>query len=867
MSKVTPMMQQYMSIKERHKDAVLLFRLGDFYELFFDDAVEVSRILQLTLTKRHDVPMCGVPFHALEGYLARLTKFGKKVAICEQLSDPALPGIVKRDVVRIVTPGTTFSESVLDSKANNFVIGIVVEDKRIGLAYADITTGVFNIMMPENFEELHDEIVRLQPAECVVDAAVKTMPDCLKRYDELPVFPHQLWHEPLEYLSKHFGVNDLKGFGLDSTGEIDGGCIDVATRAAALLLDYLCETQKSKLEHMQPPKIVVRNDGMILDETAVRNLELMKNLRDGTREGSLINVIDESLTAVGARMLRQWLLRPLHGIKKIEERLDSVEEVIFTGDLQAKLPEVLKSILDLERLMSRLTVGAGNARDMLGVAISLRAMVPLTDLLASARSHLFTSVHTQLKTCAKVLTPLCDEMLTAVSENPPLSLREGGLIRDGYDSALDALKKISLEGKTFIQKLQTQEVERTGINSLKIRFNQVFGYYIEITRSNLKNVPEDYIRKQTLSNCERYITPELKEYEETVLGAEEKMKEMEYRLFLQLREKVKNHIVDIQKVAQLFGQIDSLFALANVALRRNYVRPKIGEQESSLSIVNGRHPVVETMAGARFVPNDTQLDKEKRLILLTGPNMGGKSTWLRQTALITLLAHVGSFVPADEASIPLTDRIFTRIGASDNLVRGQSTFMVEMQETAQILHYATANSLIILDEIGRGTSTYDGVSLAWAILEYIHDKVGAKTLFATHYHELVNVAERLPHAINMSVSVKEERGEVVFLHRIQVGAISKSYGVEVARLAGVPTEIVKKAKDILRDFEEGIVDKAIDSRVREEAHIENQLNIFDEREHRALKELDELDVDMMTPIDALNKLHEMKGRLDRIEKI
>lgn len=860
--KLTPMMRQYKDLKERYKDAILFFRLGDFYEMFFEDAVIVSRLLNLTLTKRHTAPMCGIPFHALDSYLGRLTRLGKKVAICEQLSDPNLPGIVERDVIRVVTPGTTFDERILEQKSNRFIISVAFSGEKIGLAVCDLTTGLFQVSAPKNLEELRDEIFRLKPAECVIDAAEKSLPDELKNFEKLPVFPHQFWEEPKEYLAKHFGVKNLECYGIENCEEI--------IFAAGLLLNYLKETQKSDLAHLRPPQILNRSDEMILDETAIRNLELIESMREGKREGSLLAVIDATKTSMGGRTLRQWLLHPLHDKNKIEQRLSAVSEILNDFDLKTHLPEIFSNVLDVERLLSRLSVGAGNARDALGIAISFNAFTPAKEVLKNAKSVTLQDLFERL-TKLTALDNLRETILKTIVENPPLSLREGGLVRDGINSELDELRKISSEGKGFLERLQQTEIKRTGINSLKVRFNQVFGYYIEITKANFHLVPADYIRKQTLVNAERFITAELKEYEEKILGAEAKMKELEYNIFLQLRLELQEHTREIQEAAQIFGTLDALNSLKIIAEKNRYKRPEIGEEESELIIKNGRHPVVEALAGGKFVPNDTELGlrvegRGAKIILLTGPNMGGKSTYLRQTALIVLLAHIGSFVPADSARIPLTDRIFTRVGASDNLVRGQSTFMVEMQEASQILHYATKNSLIILDEIGRGTSTYDGVSLAWAILEYIHDAIGAKTLFATHYHELIAVAEKLKNAANFSVAVKEDK-EIVFLYKVVKGAIDRSYGIEVARLAGLPKEIIAKAKTILNDLEEGILDQAISATAKKQRRDENQMDIFEPavtvapRPHRAIEELKKIDIDKITPLDALKKIDEWKKEL------
>lgn len=855
--KLTPMMRQYTQMKEKYADCLLFFRLGDFYELFDKDAIEASRLLNLTLTRRQEVRMCGVPYHAVDNYLGRLTKLGRKVAICEQLSDPSLPGIVKRDVIRVVTPGTTFDERILDQKENRFIMSIVTEKEAIGLAACDLTTGVFHVFSCKNWQEARDEIQRIRPAECIVDATPQSLPQFLKEFQKLPVFPHQCWDSPKELLKKQFKVKDLTGFGIENSPAV--------ISAAGLLVNYLRETQKSDLAHLKAPKLITRQDEMILDETAIRNLELLETLREGKHEGSLLSVIDKTHTPMGGRTLRQWLLHPLHRKEAIERRLEAVSEIIGNFELKTKLKETFAGVLDLERLLSRISIGVGNARDLLGIGISLKNMSALGEVLCKGKSVFLKNLNKELSTLDS-LNALREKLLSALTEAPPLSIKDGGIIKDDVHAPLDELRKISREGKHFIHELQKREIEATGITSLKVRYNQVFGYYIEITKANLGLVPAHYTRKQTLVNGERFITPELKEYEEKILGAEEKIKALEYEIFLSLREEVKKKTTEIQTLAQIFGTIDTMLAFALVAEINHYTVPKIGDPETSLIIKNGRHPVIEQLSGGRFVPNDIALGQavkghpaeSGKIILLTGPNMGGKSTYLRQAALIVLLAHIGSFVPADEAKIPLTDRIFTRVGATDNLVQGQSTFMVEMQETAQILHYATAESLIILDEIGRGTSTYDGVSLAWAILEYIHDHIGAKTLFATHYHELIRVAEKLPSAENWSVAVKEEKGDVIFLYRVLPGAIDRSYGIEVARLAGLPSAVITKAKTILRDLEEGVLDSAIEAKAKAMQKDERQLNIFAQRPHRVIEEIQKLDVNNITPLEALQKLHELK---------
>lgn len=846
-------MSQYLELKGKYPDCLLFFRLGDFYELFGDDAVAGSRILNLTLTKRHETPMCGIPYHALDNYLGRLTKAGRKVALCEQLSDPALPGIVKRDVVRVITPGTTLDERILSDKSHNFIVSIVRNGEVFGLAAVDLSTGLFLAAQPTGEQALNAELQRLEPAECIVDQAAKQLPESLRQFDRLPVFPHQFWEEPEAFLSRFFAVKDMRGFGISDEEQALG--------AAALLLSYLKETQKCELKHIRPPKLIAHRDEMLLDDVAIRNLELVASLRECAREGSLLAVMDKTETSMGARLLKHWLLNPSTKRALIERRLDAVEEVKKNYELKNGLGELLATVLDIERLLARVSLGTGNARDLLGIAHSLSALELLQNGLGGAQSELLRELSSRAAALTS-LKELAQLISTALVPDPPISIREGGLIAAGHSAELDELRAISHDGKSMIQKMQEEETTTTGISSLKIRYNQVFGYFIEVTKSNLDKVPERYIRKQTMTNAERFITPELKEFEEKILGAEGKSKDLEYQLFLELREQVKEETTQLQEAAELFAVSDVLLSLSRLAESNGYTRPVIGEFGEALSIKGGRHPVVESISASSFVPNDTELGGERTAAVITGPNMGGKSTYLRQTALIALMAHIGSFVPAESAHIPLIDRIFTRVGASDNLAHGQSTFMVEMQETAHILHYATDKSLIILDEVGRGTSTYDGVSLAWSILEFIHNELGAKLLFATHYHELISVADRLAHASNMSVAVKEADGRIAFLYRVLPGAIDRSYGIEVARLAGLPASVIAKAQATLSELEEEVVEPAVVRRVAATVVDPQQESLFtpvrDERQHRVLKRLEEVEVEKITPLEALQKLDELK---------
>ncbi|MFA5829038.1 MAG: DNA mismatch repair protein MutS [Candidatus Gracilibacteria bacterium] len=874
---MTPMMAQYKEIKAKYPDAILFYRLGDFYEMFFDDAIEASRLLQITLTSRnkgdHKAPMCGIPYHAAQNYIAKLTRQGKKVAICEQLSDPNEPGIVKRDVVRVITPGTTLDDQILDQKTNNFLLALTFEppsstnknngEGTFGLAYADISTGELRVTELHNLQDVQTELERIHPKEALIPADLLNE-SFFKSINQSQLqtffFTTECPPDSEQFLKNFLEVKDLNGFGLE--GQI------VAIKAAALILNYLQETQKTSLKHIQGLQTYQLSEFMPIDESTLKNLEITSTLRENKLEGSLLWVLDRTITSMGGRALRYALTHPLLDAEKIQERLDAVDDLFQNASILDDLREVLKQVLDFERLLARLSLGHGNARDLLGLKVSLKSIPYVQSILMGLHAPLLKQILGNLD----ALPDLVELIEKAIIDEPPLAIREGGMIKDGYNAELDKIKKISRDGKGFIQALQEKEIERTGINSLKIRYNSVFGYYIEISKTNLHAVPTDYTRKQTLVNAERFITPELKEYEEKVLGAEEKIVAMEYEIFNALRMRVVEEIGRIQKLAKGIAALDMLGSFARVAVDNCYCKPVITRLTSQLNIhiQSGRHPVVEKMTFAsRFVPNDVLLDSgENQLLLITGPNMGGKSTYLRQVALITLMAHIGSFVPAAKAEIGLVDRIFTRVGASDNLMRGQSTFMVEMQETAYILHNATAKSLIILDEIGRGTSTYDGMSIAWAITEFIHDKIGAKTLFATHYHELIALAEKLPHAENYCVAVKEnEEDGVVFLYKIVKGGVDRSYGIEVAKLAGLPAEVVGKARQILADLEEGVLEAGIQKELTDASKrvAPGQTEIFEQgRIHQeikpnpAIEELKKLDLNSMTPIEALNALAALK---------
>lgn len=841
MAKLTPMMAQYKEIKSQYPDCVLMFRLGDFYEMFLEDAEVASKILQITLTARGkgetQTPMCGIPFHALDQYLWKLTKAGKKVAICDQVTVPDGKGIVQREVVRVVTPGTTFDDKILEGGANNYVAAVVEDRGRFGFAFADVTTGDFKVSEFENVKELIAEVGRVKPAECICDQKLMGL------FGGIHTFPYDYSLDAAKSLKENFEVQSLQVFGLEEK--------NLAVSASGMLLEYLKETQKTELNHIQKISFYELSDFMPLDESCIRNLELFFTNRDGQKEGSLIWVLDNTLSAMGGRLLRNWLLHPLLSKSQIEARHEKVETLVGDSSLMRAVRENLDKLYDMERLLSRLSLGTGNAKDLIAMKESLKVVPLLKNLITENLPELNKELFD--------LSTLVELVERAIADEAPTSMRDGGMIRKGFDQALDDLRAISTEGKTFIKDLQEREAARTGISTLKVKFNKVFGYYIEVSKANSAAVPDDYIRKQTLVNAERYITPELKEYEEKVLTAEDKIKELEYELFYKVRLELLKEIVKIQKTAKALAELDVLSTFAFNAEKFGYVRPKIVEGKE-LKIVNGRHPVIEKIA-SDFIPNDCDMNSENDFLLITGPNMGGKSTYLRQVALTALMAQIGSFVAAEKVLMGVVDRIFTRVGASDNLVRGESTFMVEMQEAAYILNNATAQSLIIFDEVGRGTSTYDGVSIAWAITEFVHDKIEAKTIFATHYHELIELADKLDRACNMSVAIRENEQEgVVFLYKVVEGGVDKSYGIEVAKLAGLPVDIVGRARGVLNELENKHIGK---NKINPD-----QTAIFtpepraaaglDSADKKLLDELKEMNVNEMTPMQALQKLSEIK---------
>ena len=805
MSDQSPMVKQYLSIKEKHKDAILFFRLGDFYEMFNEDAEVASRELDLVLTGRgqdeNRMPMCGIPYHAADNYIARLLDKGYKVAICEQVEDPKLAqGLVKREVIRIITPGTVIEPNLLTEKNNNYLLAITSEKGKFGLAYIDITTGEFKVAEFQGREKVQDEINRLNPAEILVSDLIDSNKEGNREvYLQVPhtKFKDIYDHETAgERLKDFFKVRSLDVFGLDS--------VKAGWGAAAAILDYLKDTQQTTLDQINLIRPYHAAEFMFIDTATRRNLELVQTIRDKSFRGSLLWVLDKTRTAMGGRLLRQWLQQPLLNKEKINQRLEAVEELFKDGMLRAGLAEELKTISDIERVVGRIASATANARDLIALKETLRELPKIRNLIRDAKSLLLKQFGNEepRSSFAGSEYEIIELIFNAIVEDPPFALKEGGLIKRGYHAELDEITQAAREGKDWIAQLENEERKKTGIKSLKVGFTKVFGYYIEVTNANLDQVPDYFIRKQTLVNAERFITPELKEKESLILNADERMKELEYKIFCEVRLKVAGYTAELQKLAQNLAQIDVFLSLAEVAVENHYCKPELSD-EQVIRITESRHPVVEKTIGEyKFVPNNVDLDNEKsRFLLITGPNMAGKSTYMRQTALICLMAQIGSFVPAKEAALCLIDRIFTRIGAMDDIFSGQSTFMLEMTETSNILINATEKSLIILDEIGRGTATFDGMSIAAAVAEYIHSRIKAKTLFATHYHEITQLAAKHPGMKNLNVLVKEEGDQVTFLHKIVDGTADKSYGIQVAKLAGLPKEVVERAKQIYNTLE------------------------------------------------------------------
>jgi DNA mismatch repair protein MutS len=858
------MMQQYEQAKQACPEALLLFRMGDFYELFHDDAKTAARILNLTLTSREKgenaVPMAGFPYHQLDAYLAKLIQAGVRVAICEQVEDPKqAQGLVKREVTRIVSPGTVTDDALLDPREPNYLAALLVA-REVGLAWVDLSTGRFWAARVDA-ARLDDELARIAPKECLI-AEEDDWPFCGPPSFVVTKRPN--WAFGLatsrERLLKHFGVASLEGFGF---GDDDG----LALRSAGAILDYLTETQKSGLGHINQLLPYRPGSTLEIDQATRRSLEISRTLREERREGSLLGVLDRCVTAMGSRLLVDWLVNPLMDRAALDERLDAVEELIAQPALVDSLREELKRVYDVERLISRTIAGRATPRDVAFLGRTLRQLPSIKARLTARSSGLLNRLEAQLDLCPEVRAKLD----AALVDDCPLASREGGIIREGYHPQLDALRELAAGGKQWIAEYQAAEIARTGISSLKVGFNKVFGYYIEVTHAHGDKIPADYIRKQTIKNAERYVTPQLKEYEERVLTADSQTKDLEHDLFVAVRDFVAAAGDRLQRTAQVLAHLDVLCGLADLARARGYCRPRLVD-EPVLSIEEGRHPVLDILAPAgTFVPNDIEAGAEHDTILLvTGPNMAGKSTFIRQVALLTLMAQVGSFVPAKRATIGIADRIFARVGASDELAKGQSTFMVEMTETARILNNATERSLVILDEIGRGTSTYDGVSLAWAVVEYIHDRIGCRTLFATHYHELADLERTRGGVKNVNVAVREWQEEVVFLHKIVPGAADKSYGIQVARLAGVPRAVVERAKEILAELENQHLDSQGRPKIARQTGgrsgaAQLQLTLFAPVDHPLIDKLRELDINDLTPMAALKLLEAWQAEV-RVER-
>lgn len=860
---VTPMMQQYLNIKKQNGDAILFFRLGDFYEMFFDDAITASRELDLTLTGKdcglkERAPMCGVPYHAVEGYVAKLIKKGYRVAICEQMEDPKLAkGLVERQVIRVITPGTVIEQAMLDDRSNNFLVSVCLDGDAAGLALCDVSTGEFSIyQIAGALDQLMQELSRISPSEIIANAEARRFKTAISAPVPLSEFDDEAYLEENaeEALKAHFPQSDLN--------QEDIRDLDVARRAAGALIQYLTSTQKNSLQHIDHIALYRRSAYMTLDPTARRNLELTESLRDRKRRGSLLWLLDKTCTAMGSRMLKLWIEQPLLNERDITARQDAIEFMLTQPMAADELREKLKQVCDLERMLSRLAYGTLNARDCLALRRSFEVLPDIARTLDDCHAEGLLS-HARAMICD--MDKLCRLLTDAISEDAPVTLREGGLFKDGFNEQLDSYRTASREGKHWLSKLEADEREKTGIKSLKIGFNRVFGYYIEVTKSFADKVPYRYVRKQTLAGAERYTTQELKDIEDKVLGSEEKAVQHEYNLFQQLREAMLTQIDRIKSTASALKQLDCILSLTQSADEYGYVRPKLN-REHRLFIRDGRHPVVEQAltSGESFVPNDTDMDLGKRMMIITGPNMAGKSTYMRQVALIVLMAQIGSFVPAHEADICLTDRIFTRIGASDDLYGGQSTFMVEMSELSQILAHATADSLIILDEIGRGTSTFDGMSIAWATVEHIADmeKCGALCLFATHYHELGELEGKIDGVVGCCITAKERGDTIIFLRKLQPGGADKSYGVAVAALAGLPADVTARAREIMAKLEVAEINKtSISANILSDgAHGQTQLTMANFESMAIVDELCDLDVMSMSPIDALNKLYLLREK-------
>ncbi len=865
-SQLSPMMQYYMELKDKHKDHLLFFRLGDFYEMFFDDALLASRELELTLTGRdcglpERAPMCGVPYHSVENYIARLIKKGYKVAICEQLENPALAkGMVKRDVIRVVTPGTLVESSMLDEGKNNYICSIFWSAEGVGLSFGDISTGEMNVtqLSGEDDTKLIGELAKFQPNEIIFNAAFLDRREAAEFIREKLCCTADLMEEDAfetraaqAAVLHQFGARSLLDLGLEG--------MPLATASLGGLLAYLAQTQRTGLERIQSITLYSQQQYMNLDAAARRNLELTETMRTREKKGTLLWVLDKTKTSMGKRLIKAWVERPLLSPAVITRRLNAVEELTRSSILTSQVTAQLSGIYDMERLMTKIVYGNATPRDLTALGVTMDKLPALREMLGEVRCDDLQEIYTKIDP----LEDMCRLISQAICDEPPITLKDGGVIRQGYHQELDDLRYTSDHTKEIIASIETKEREKTGIKNLKIGYNKVFGYYIEVTRSYQNLVPEEYIRKQTLSGCERYITQELKDLEAKVLGAQQQIIELEARLFEEVREQISGQLARIQTTAAAVARLDVLCSFATVALRGNYVRPVV-DVSDEIVITDGRHPVVEEiLSGVPFVPNDTRLDNgENQIAVITGPNMAGKSTYMRQVALITLMAQIGSFVPAKYAKIGIVDAIFTRVGASDDLSTGQSTFMVEMSEVAAILRHATAKSLLILDEIGRGTSTFDGMSIARAVIEYIADKkrLGAKTLFATHYHELTVLESTIPCVKNYNVAVKKRGDEITFLRRILPGGVDDSYGIEVSKLAGIPQWIITRAFEVLKDLEAGqaVEDAKISTRVKKKDEDSQQMFFVDEGMELVKKRIKDTDVNTISPLEALNLLYELK---------
>jgi DNA mismatch repair protein MutS len=867
---LTPAMKQFAKFKQKYPDCILFFRMGDFYETFYEDAKTCSRICGLALTSRskgdNPVPLAGVPYHAVEGYLKKMLQAGFRVAVCEQVEDPKLAkGLVKRDIVRIVTPGTLTDDCLLDAKEDNFLCAVnLTANSKAAISWVDISTGHFFAQeTPE--KNLLNELLRLSPAECLLpdrrgelfEAETKKLAQDIAHLTGAIVTERPAWYfDPYQgqkRLLKHFGTATLEGFGI---GDNDGCLIP----AAGAIIEYLNETQKTTLSHIQSLKKISRKNFLQIDQTSLVSLEILRTIRSESSKGTLLQCLDETLTPMGGRMFRSWLCMPLADLNEIVLRQDVIEEMLNSGSRLADIRKLLADISDTERIAARISTNRAIPRDFVALGATLRKVPLLRQFLTQFKSDLAL----RLAQKCDSMDELANLLASAIEPNCPSHLRDGGVIKKGFSEELDRLRSISKDGQSWLRNYQKQQAERTGINNLKVGYNQVFGYYIEINHSSADKVPADYVRKQTVKNAERYITDELKEYETQALSASEKALELELQLFEQIRANAAQYISRLQNIADTIAQCDCLSSLAYVAGRRNYIRPKLTDG-SELIINEGKHPVLAETLGSEFVPNDIALGgNDGDVLVITGPNMSGKSTYIRQTALLVIMAQIGSFIPAKDAEIGLVDRIFTRVGASDELVRGQSTFMVEMTETANIINNATEKSLVILDEVGRGTSTYDGLALAWAITEHIANKIKCRTLFATHYHELTELAELLANVKNCNVAVREWADEVIFLHKILPGGTDKSYGLHVAKLAGVPKSILDRSKEILEELENTFTKEASGSHLAKHKTKKPQQDIlFVQKQKSVLDKLSATDVNNLTPIDAINLLNQIKKEIDR----